>query len=58
VKIQITFKNPDAIDEAFRLLEPDDADEAREVAEKWFEYGEYVTIELDTKKGTAEVVPV
>ena len=28
-----------------------------EFAAKWFKYGEYVTVELDTEAGTAIVVP-
>lgn len=29
-----------------------------ELAGTWFEYGEYVTIEIDTDKKTARVVPI
>jgi len=31
---------------------------AQEVASKWFEYGEYLTVEIDTEKETIRVVPV
>lgn len=32
-------------------------EEARNVASKWFEYGEYLTVEIDTDAQTAAVVP-
>ena len=32
-------------------------EEADEALAKWFEYKEYVTIEVDTEKGTARVIP-
>lgn len=33
-------------------------EKAAEVASKWFQYGEYLTVEIDTKKETIRVVPV
>lgn len=33
------------------------AESVREKVAKWFEYGEYVTIEVDTDADTAVVVP-
>lgn len=32
-------------------------EKAREVCKKWFEYGEYLTVEIDTEAETATVVP-
>lgn len=32
-------------------------EKAQEVASKWFEYGEYLTVEIDTEKETIRVVP-
>lgn len=32
-------------------------DECQEVAERWFQYGEYLTIEIDTSARTCRVVP-
>lgn len=29
-----------------------------ELCSRWFEYGEYLTVEIDTEAGTAVVVPV
>lgn len=33
-------------------------DRAYSIASKWFKYGEYVTIEIDTEAMTAIVIPV
>lgn len=33
-------------------------EKAQEVAETWWEYGEYITVEFDTETKTARVVPV
>lgn len=33
-------------------------EKAENVAAKWFEYGEYLTVEIDTEAGTCVVVPV
>lgn len=32
-------------------------EQAQKVAEKWFEYGEYLCVEIDTDAGTCVVVP-
>jgi len=56
MKIKVTFKTPDVIDDAVRDIE--DEDERAEVADylkRWIEYGEYITIEFDTIHDTAEV---
>ena len=64
MKINVTFKNPDALDyaiEDFKESHPDVADKEsaiRKLARKYFEYGEYVTIQVDLDKGTATVLPV
>lgn len=34
------------------------AKKARELASRWFEYGEYLTVEIDTDAQTCVVVPV
>lgn len=73
-KIKVTMKDPDVLYDAVEEqveseLEgmPDDEAEAvrdlrvekyQEVASTWFEYGEYLTIEIDTDAKTARVVPV
>jgi len=33
-------------------------EKASDVASAWFEYGEYLTVEIDTEKETIRVVPV
>jgi hypothetical protein len=30
----------------------------QELCDKWFEYGEYLTVEIDTDAGTCVVVPI
>ena len=58
---RITMKDPD---HTARTIQGDDvqtselAGKAEKLFRKFFEYSEYVEIELDTDKGTATVVPV
>ena len=40
------------------LLKELRVEKALDVASKWFEYGEYLTVEIDTEKETIRVVPV
>lgn len=70
---QVTMKDPDvlydaineALDEELKDWDEDEADAVREIrheklsemAGKWFEYGEYLTVEIDTDKQTIRVVP-
>lgn len=59
MKLKITFKNPDAVDEALSDSGLSLGNEGlKETISKFIEYGEYVTIELDTEKGTARVIEV
>ncbi len=58
-KFRVTFKDPDCT-----WQNEDGSDTSQEqkakvdkVADKFFEWGEYVTIELDTVKKTAIVIP-
>lgn len=46
---------PDDEQEALRELR---YEKASDVADKWFQYGEYLTVEIDTEKETIRVVPV
>lgn len=46
---------PDDEQEALREIRHE---KASDVASKWFEYGEYLTVEIDTEKETIRVVPV
>jgi hypothetical protein len=61
MKLQVTFKTPDAaedaiIDEAQGCY--DTLTYLKEFVSKWVRYGEYITVEFNTTKGTAEVLPV
>ncbi len=60
MKLRITFKNPDAVDTAIQDAELTEgvAEEVRAVTDKFVKYGEYITIEVDTVKDTAVVMPV
>ncbi len=59
MKIRLTFKTPDAVEDALDQIEDENQrDAAEQVCNKFFEYGEYVYIEVDTVAGTATVVPV
>ena len=75
MKILVTMKNPDSLDEAIQaavksdldLIEGIDDDErevltasrekaAHMICGKWFRYGEYLTVEVDTDNDTITVV--
>lgn len=69
MKLLFTFKTPDvldcALDDAFDGINDEDEtldgmtrEEVKKVLERWIKYGEYVSIRVDLKDGTAEVVPV
>lgn len=46
-----------ALDQDERELVADSrAEKAREFCRRWFEYGEYLTVEVDTEAGTCAVV--
>lgn len=59
-KFIISFKDPDTVDYCTRQanLSPEDKKKADRIAKKFFEYGEYAHIEIDTEKGTATVLRV
>jgi hypothetical protein len=64
MRFRITMKSPDAVDTALHDILEDISPENREETEelithhinRWFEYGEYLTVELDTDEGTATVI--
>ena len=62
MKFRVSFKTPDAVDAAIdsAMIDSRGADrEALEgVVEKFVQYGENITVEFDTKAGTATVLPV
>lgn len=73
MKFQVTMKDPDtlfdaiqdAVAETLETMPEDEAEavreirenKAHEVASKWFKYGEYLTVEIDTEEKTIMVVP-
>lgn len=61
-KYIITFKDPDRSlyknDGACSPLTDKELEKARATLKKFFEYDEYVNIEIDTDKKTATVLPV
>ena len=44
-------------EEAEKVLEVR-GETVREICSKWFEYGEYLTVEVDTEKETCEVLEI
>lgn len=58
MKILLGFKTPDVVDYAMEDVPEDERDNVKEVIEKFVEYGEDLTVEIDTETGTAEVLPV
>lgn len=69
MKFILTFKTPNALDQSIvdslpeaEGLDQEEQDklwyEVETLAEKFVEYKEYITIEFDTKTGTATVIPL
>jgi hypothetical protein len=76
VKILLTLKDPDGVDNCVKQaatdslaeakLEEDELDAVMEyrvekiqnAIKPWVEYGEYLTVEVDTETGTCVVIPV
>jgi len=49
MKIQLTFKMPDVLDQVDEQVEDlDKAIEIKKILETWISYGEYITVEFDT----------
>ena len=64
MKIRFTMKTPDMMDEISRQVAryTKDDDETEVVTEsvmaRWFKYGEYLMVEIDTEANTGTVIPV
>lgn len=59
MKIRLSFKTPDVIDEAIKDIEDEDIQfEAKSVCEKFVQWGEALVIEVDTETKEAKVIPV
>lgn len=50
------MKTPDCLDNATEEFSEEEREEIKKLASRWFQYGEYVTLELDTEKETLVVV--
>lgn len=57
-KIKISFKTPDAMFYAEEDMSEEDKVKFEAIAKKFIEYGECLTVEIDTDAGTCVVVPV
>ena len=70
MRIRLGFKTPDVVEDAVAEemarrkyghedeVYEDLKHEAIQACAKWVKYGESITVEVDTEKGTCEVVPV
>ena len=56
MKVRITFKTPDVLDAAIQDLTKEEQEEVQSVAEKFMDYGDYLTVEFDTKAKTCVVI--
>lgn len=54
---QLKEKYPDLDEDEFQILYESRYEKAHVFLSRWIEYGEYLTVEFDTEKGTATVVP-
>ena len=53
--VNITMKTNDAVDRACQELEEEDREEFAALCDRWFEFGEYVRLVIDTKKKSISV---
>jgi len=58
MKFRISFKTPDTVDYALEDLSEEDKGAAQEVIKKFVEYGECLTVEIDTELETCDVIPL
>jgi len=56
MKITISFKTPDAVEYALETLSEDEKAEANELIKNWVEYGECLSVEVDTEAKTCIVL--
>ncbi len=61
MKVRCTFKHPDALYSAAKNVglefDTPEHEAFEELAYKFIEYGEYLTVEFDTEAGTCVVIP-
>ena len=58
MKFIVNMKTPDCIYCSLPCIYDDKYDEIAELCTKWFEYGEEVSLEVDTEKQTCTVLEV
>lgn len=58
MKFQISLKTPDAVENALTGLNMDEHEQeaTKKMCERWFKWGEYLTVEVDTEKQTCVVL--
>lgn len=56
---RVSMKSPDALDFAIENdITIEDKVSVRELCEKWFRFGEYVELEVDTEAETCKVLEI
>lgn len=58
MKINLSFKTPDVIEQALEDVPDELHDKVREICETIIEYDECLTVEIDTRTGRARILPV
>lgn len=58
MRFKVQMKTPDALHYAIKGLarDEDQAEQLHDHCQKWFKYGELLTVEIDTVEGTCTVV--
>lgn len=54
--VHISFKTPDAVDNAIEDLSEEEAAKVLSITKKYIKYGECVTLEVDTDNETITVI--
>ena len=57
MKIHLTFKTPDIIDQALEQVPDGQYQEITTLLGKWIRYGEYISVTIDTETRTCTVEP-
>ena len=63
MKFRVTMKTPDALEQTIEEVEDQltvrgkSISDVQDLCEKWFKYGESLTVEIDTEAQTCVVVP-
>ena len=58
MKFQLTFKSPDVYDTLSGDLSEEELEEAKEFADEFVKYSEYIRVEFDTVAKTATILKV